>query len=41
MELDAKINEFFAWLEMNTDYGDWDEAIKIEVESKLKEMLKN
>ena len=33
--LSDRIQEFIDWLEENTDFGDWDEKVKIEVHKKL------
>lgn len=33
--LSDRIQEFIDWLEANTDFGDWDQSVKDEVQRKL------
>ncbi len=33
--LSDRIEEFMDWLEMNTDFSDWDEAVKTQVHKML------
>ncbi len=37
--LSDRIQEFFDWLEENTEFGDWDEKFKIEIQKKLIEIM--
>lgn len=37
--LSMKIDEFIEWLEANTDFGDWDTKLRLEVAIKLRQIM--